>query len=248
MNSVSVIIPFYKKHRTLKRAIKSVLDQSNQNFEIIIIHDDPNDQDIDFMNSILNLDSRIKILKNNNNLGAGESRNKGIQNSSGNYIAFLDADDYWKKNKLEIQLTSMKKNNIEFSHTSYIIEDIHGNYISKRIARPLTSYKDLLKTCDIGLSSVLIKKEILRNFCFPDLKTKEDYVLWLLLAKSGIKIQGIDLPLMTWVYSKNSLSSNTLQKLMDGYKVYKTYLKFNFFLSFLFLFRLSINYIKKNIK
>ena len=104
MDLVSVIIPFYKKKLFISDSVNSVLNQTYQNFEIIIIYDDTETIDLEYILKIQSLDKRIKIVKNLKNMGAGLSRNIGISNSNGNYIAFLDADDIWFKNKLETQL------------------------------------------------------------------------------------------------------------------------------------------------
>ena len=83
---------------------------------------------------------------------------------------------------------------------------------------------------------------------FADLKTKEDYVLWLKIAKKGIKIHGLNKTLTLWRKTNNSLSSSIFQKLLDGYRVYKIYMNFNYFDSFFYLSKLSINYILKKYK
>ena len=247
MNLVSVIIPFYKKHQFLKSTIESILNQTYQHFEIIIVHDDPQDSNFKLVEEIKKLDQRILILRNKKNIGAGLSRNVGIDMSSGKYIAFLDADDIWYKDKLYSQINFMEKNNFEFSHTSYEIVDLFEKKISNRIAPPKLDYKQLVKSCDIGLSSVILEKKILKNFRFPSLKTKEDFVLWLLLTRSGIKIYSLPQILMKWRKTKNSLSDNFYQKITDGYKVYKYYLNYNFLLSIKSLFILSINFLFKKI-
>ena len=106
-------------------------------------------------------------------------------------------------------------------------------------------YNDLLKSCDIGLSTVLInKKKIPENF-FPILKTKEDYVAWLKLTKENTKAYKLDDILVTWNKTKNSLSSNIFQKIKDGYKVYRVYEKFNVLISVFYLIRLALNSLKK---
>jgi len=247
MNLVSVIIPFYKKHQFLKSAIESILNQTYQHFEIIIVHDDPQDSNFKLVEEIKKLDQRILILRNKKNIGAGLSRNVGIDMSSGKYIAFLDADDIWYKDKLYSQINFMEKNNFEFSHTSYEIVDLFEKKISNRIAPPKLDYNQLVKSCDIGLSSVILEKKILKNFRFPSLKTKEDFVLWLLLTRSGIKIHSLPQILMKWRKTKNSLSDNFYQKITDGYKVYKYHLNYNFLLSIKSLFILSINFVLKKI-
>ena len=246
MELVSVIIPYFKKKTFIKEAVCSVLNQTYQNFEIIIIYDDNDVQDLNYINEIASINNKIKIIINSKNIGAGLSRNLGIKSSKGKYIAFLDSDDIWKRDKLEIQLAHFKKNNYKISHTSYEIIDINNKSISVRKAKNFNSYKDLLKSCDIGLSTVILLKEILSEQClFPDLKTKEDFVLWLLILKKNITIGSIDINLSYWRKSPNSLSSSMLQKLLDGFSVYNKYMNFNFFKSIYYLFCLSINFIKK---
>ena len=106
--------------------------------------------------------------------------------------------------------------------------------------------KELLKSCDIGLSTVIIKKELISDkIKFPMLKTKEDFVLWLKLLENGEKIYALNEYLTFWTKSKNSLSSSTYQKILDGFKVYHNYMNYNLFKSLYFLFCLSINFILK---
>ena len=245
MSLVSVIIPYYRKKQYISRTLKSVINQSYKKLEIIIIYDDDNKEDLKFIKQITLKDKRIKLLVNKKNLGAGLSRNKGIKKSRGEYIAFLDADDLWLKDKIKYQVKFMKLREIIFSHTSYSIINNQNMIISKRNAKNFLRLKDLIKSCDIGLSTVMIKKSHLKTNKFPNLKTKEDFVLWLKLLSKNVKIYGIDKNLVLWNKVENSLSSSLIQKLLDGFKVYNYYMKFNFFKSFYYLFLLSLNYLKK---
>ena len=245
MTLVSIIMTYYKKELFVEDSIKSILNQSYQNFEIILINDDIDNKN--FIESISSLDCRIKLTHNEKNLGAGESRNKAIGLTKGDYIAFCDCDDLWKKNKLEIQLNFMRQFNLSFSYTSYDIVDENSNFIGMRKAPSDISFKKLRNSCDIGLSTVVTKKNIYENnkYQFANLKTKEDYVLWLKLALKGIKMKGIQQNLVSWRKNKNSLSSSTTQKLLDGYKVYRVYLKYSIAKSLFCLTVLSINFILK---
>ena len=123
MDLVSVIIPYYKKRNFVKETILSVINQSYDDLEILIIYDDTNLNDLEFIQEISKLDNRIKIINNHKRLGAGISRNKGIEQSNGKYIAFLDADDTWVSDKLKDQISFMKKNAYQISHTSYFVID-----------------------------------------------------------------------------------------------------------------------------
>ena len=245
MKLVSVIIPYYKKKKYFSKTINSVLAQTYRNIEIIIVYDDEDISEYKFLLKLKKKHKKISILVNKKNLGAGLSRNAGIKIAKGEYIAFVDADDYWEKNKISKQLTFMKKNKSDISHTSYNIIDEFGKKISYRIAANQNFLK-LIKSCDIGLSTVMLKKKLINDkIKFPNLKTKEDFVLWLMLTKKGITIHGINDKLTNWRKTPNSLSFSTYRKLVDGYNVYRRYLKFGFIKSFYFLMILSLNFLKK---
>ena len=246
MDLVSVIIPYYKKKEFIKKTVNSVINQTYSNIEIIIIYDDEDISDLNFISEILKKDKRINIIKNLKNEGAGNSRNKGIEKAKGKYIAFIDSDDTWQNNKLEKQINFMHKKNIDISHTSYYIVNNKEKILGKRQARNFFLLKELLKSCDIGLSTVILKKNLISDkIKFPPLKTKEDFVLWLKLLDSDNKIYALNEYLTFWTKSNYSLSSSTYQKLLDGYTVYNKYMKFNFIKSLYFLFCLSINFILK---
>ena len=248
MDLISVIIPYYKKKEYIISSINSVLNQTYKNLEIIIIYDDLNKEDLNLLKKIKKKDKRIKIYINKKNLGAGRSRNKGIKLSKGIFVAFLDSDDLWKKNKLKKQIFFMKKNGINASHTSYTIINSNNKIIGSRNAKDM-SYKLLLKSCDIGLSTVVLKKEIITSkIKFANIKTKEDYVLWLKITLNNNKIFALKDKLTKWRKLENSLSSSKLQKIYDGYLVYRKYMNFNLLKSFGFLMLLSFNYFLKDIK
>ena len=250
MDLISVIIPYYKKRNFIKDSIISAIEQSYNNLEVIIIYDDTNLNDLEFLNKIAKIDNRIKILRNYSRLGAGQSRNIGIEKSNGKYIAFLDADDSWSSDKIETQISFMKQNNYQISHTSYYIIDENKKIIGQRIARDLLSINNILKSCDIGLSTVIIQKNLITDnkIKFPEIKTKEDFVFWLMLFKKKYKFYACKKCLTKWTDTKNSLSSSTIQKLIDGFKVYYHYMNFNIIKSIYFLICLSLNYLKKKIK
>ena len=246
MKNVSIIIPYYKKRKFIKKTIDSIKLQSYRNFEVIIIYDDEDRSDLDFINKIIKNENRMRLIINKKSLGAGRSRNIGISKAKGSIIAFLDADDLWKKNKIKLQLNYMIKNKLDVCHTSYEILN-KGNNKKKVIkAKTFKNYKQLLFSCDIGLSTVMLKKKIIKNTCkFPSLKTKEDFVLWLLILKKNITIGSLDKNLTKWRKLNDSLSSSVLQKLKDGYTLYREYMKYNFLKSFWYLILLSINSLRK---
>ena len=243
---VSVIIPYFKKKNFIKKTINSIKNQTYKNLEIIIIYDDEDHSDLKFIKKLKNVDDRIKIIVNKKSFGAGRSRNIGINMSKGKFIAFLDADDLWKKNKIELQLKYMIRNNLEISHTNYEILNPQKKNLKIMKAKVIDNYKNLLFSCDIGLSTVMLRKKLISKNCqFPNLKTKEDFVLWLMILKKNVKIGSLDKNLTTWRKLNNSLSSSVLQRLKDGFTLYNKYMKFNIFKSFIYLLILSINSLKK---
>ena len=246
MSLISIIIPYYKKKEFLKKSLNSVLEQTYKNFEIIIIYDDEDQRDLFFLRTLIKRHKRIRLIINKKNLGAGLSRNKAIKMSKGKYVAFIDADDIWEKKKLEYQICFMRKNKFRITHTDYKIVDENENFLSLRKARDFMNYQSLLKSCNIGLSTVVLEKKILKNnLKFPKLKTKEDFVLWLLLLKDKNSIMSLNLSLTKWKKVKYSLSSSIFQKLTDGFKVYNYYMKFNKLKSTYLLICLCFNYLKK---
>jgi len=238
-NLVSIIMPYYNKKNYFLKSINSALKQTYINLEIIIIYDDQSRDDLEYIESCIKNDSRVKIIFNDNNKGAAYSRNKAISIARGEYIAFLDCDDYWETNKIEIQLNFMLTHGYDFSHTTYQVINYNEKIVRTIRVQETLKYKKLLKSCDIGLSSVILKRKLLSDMKFPELKTKEDFVLWLNLAKKSVDLVGLDKPLMFWRQTPNSLSGSILQKLKDAFKVYHLYEKKNFFYSIFCVIRLS---------
>ena len=135
MHKASIIIPYYKKKKFINRTLNSVLKQTYQNFEIIIVYDDEDKSELGYVKNFQKLDKRIKIIINKKNYGAGISRNIGINKSKGSFICLIDADDFWKKNKLKTQIRFMLENKYLISHTSYEIVDSKDKVIGVRKAR-----------------------------------------------------------------------------------------------------------------
>lgn len=240
---VSIITPYFKKEKFIQECIRSILLQTYAKFELIVIYDQEDKSDLELIKNFN--DKRIRIIINKKNIGAGPSRNLGISFSKGEYIAFIDSDDIWEKNKLKTQINFMKNNNINFSHTSYKIINSQSKTVGYVKAKEKIQYKDLIKSCDIGLSTVICKKKIIKRKKFANLKTKEDFVLWLNIARNNIPIIGLDKKLTQWRDIKDSLSKNTIQKINDAYLVYRKYEKYNIFYSTFCVIRLSIHFFLK---
>ena len=247
MSLVSIILPYYKKIKFFAATYRSIMGQSYQNFELIIIYDDEDLKELRAIKKIIKKNPKVKILQNKRNLGAGRSRNNGIKKSKGKFISFIDADDIWAKNKIKEQVKFIEKNRFDFISCNY--KKKFSNKIISVKSQYEIKYKDLLKTCSIGLSTVMLRKKIINHKLFSKLKTQEDFSAWLkIMRKKKISCYNLNKILVTWNYDKKSLSSNFFQKFRDAYKVFRINENFSFINSIIHLLVLSINSLKRKIK
>jgi len=244
---VSVSGTCYKKSDYIKETLNSILNQTYKNFELIFVYDDEDKNDLLYVKELLQRFKKKKIIINKKNLGVAKSQKKALKNYKGTFISFIDADDIWKKNKLQFQINFMIKNNVIFSFTSYVVINEENKIIKSRIVPRSTNYKNLVKTNFIGLSTVIFRKSIHSKVKFPQLKTQEDFALWLLLVRQGIKLVPINQKLSFWRKTDNSLSSNTFQKIKDAFTLFYKLENKNFILSIFSVITISYNKILKNI-
>ncbi len=254
MSLITIIIPYKNNLKYLFLALESVFLQTYKKFKILIIYDDSDRSDLKRIKNFISKKKvkqnfSIKIIVNKKNLGAGMSRNIGINSSKSKYVAFLDSDDFWYKNKLRLQINFMNKYKIPISHTSYFVINEMGAKISLRKSKKILYFKDILNSCDIGLSTVMIDLKFLKknNFKFPKINTKEDYILWLRILKKISYIKGLNKNLTNYRKRKNSLSSNIIVSIVNGYNVYRYYMKMSSIESFYRLLILSLNSLKKKL-
>ncbi len=243
---ISVIIPFYNEKDYFDECISSVLRQTYKNYEIIIINDASREEYKKKLEHYGNLyPDLIKIVHNKKNEGVAASRNKGIDLAKGKYIAFLDSDDEWMPYKLEYQYKLLKKNKINYIHGSYFVlgenEKFKGYLKAKNV-----NYNQLLKSCDIGLSTVMIASEICKKYKFANISTKEDYILWLNISKEIDSLFGDERLVTIYRAKKKSLSKNYSLALYNSFKVFNKFEKQNIFYSLYSVIRLSyLWFIKK---
>ena len=159
MPFVSIILPYYRKINYVKRTINSILSQSFKDFEIILVYDDEDLQDLYIIESDFKNHSKIKIIKNSKNLGAGLSRNNGIKHATGEIIAFIDSDDFWQQDKLEKQTKFMQENNYDFTFCNYDKIISEKKTIKVKSSKSVLNYNDLLGSNEIALSTVQLNKK-----------------------------------------------------------------------------------------
>ncbi len=244
MELVTIIMPYYRKIDYVRHTINSIINQTHQNYQLLIIYDDPKQEDLDELTEIIKDNKKIKIIKNTKNLGAGYSRNIGIKNSEGQIISFIDADDEWHPEKIEKQLNFLNKNNYDFIFCGYK-KRFSEKTLNVMCKDNYLTYKNLLFSCDIGLSTVMVKKKIIHENLFPNLKTQEDFAAWLKITRANYLAYNLKEILVTWNYSQDSLSSNLYQKLIDAFKVYNKHENFSLIKSLFFIVILSINSLKR---
>jgi glycosyltransferase involved in cell wall biosynthesis len=220
-NIVSVIIPVYNGEKTIRQTIESVLNQSFSLIEVIVINDGSTDRTLEIVNSII--DSRLKTFSYNN-AGTSVSRNRGLSHASGDFVAFIDADDLWTSNKIELQLKALEDNsqaNVAYSWTDYI--DLDGKFF-KPGRRPTNTgdvySKMLLYNFLENGSNPLVRKEsftkvgYFEQSCAP----AEDWDMWLRLAG---EYEFVAVPEVQILYrvTMNSLSTNLKRQEAASLKV-----------------------------
>lgn len=219
---VSIILPAYNCEKYVSETINSVLEQTYQNFELIIINDGSTDGTVKKVKEFLKKDSRIRFFNNEKNLGVSLTRNKGISLANGEWIAFIDSDDLWEKDKLAKQIAFAKETGAQFTFTGSSFIDENGEFYEGILQVPQTvSYRELLKQNIISCSSVLIKKNIMAQFKMEKDEAHEDYGSWLRILKTGILAYGLNEPLLVYRISKKSKSSNKIKSLIMAYRTYR---------------------------
>lgn len=243
---VSIILPMYNAKITLNDTLESVFSQSYNNWEVIIVDDCSTDNSYEYARSFTNIDKRIKLYKLERNSGPGAATKYGFEKSTGGFIAFLDSDDIWLKDKLKIQLEYMIKNDIEFVCSDYEQIDIDNKPLNKVIKCKIkANYQEVLRTCPIGSSSVIITASLLSKVDIPIIRKNNDYALWLRILKKYENIYGIQKILMLYRVWPQSISYNKFKKIKYFWKVYREYENISIIRSCMLLVRWSLLKIMK---
>ncbi len=226
MDLVSVIMPAYNSEKYIEESIASVLNQSYRNLELLITDDCSLDGTQRVVEELAVRDRRVKYFRLSENSGAAVARNNSLRNAGGRYIAFLDADDVWLKNKLELQLAFMKTNDSAFSFTGYSFYYGDGHFDEKVIdstSLDKISRNDLLKkSCTVGCSTVILDKNKLPQIQMVNIRTGQDYALWLkLLRESDHVAHNYKMRLTGYRVRKDSISRNKFAKSRRQWQIYR---------------------------
>lgn len=217
---VSVVMPVYNGADYIKQAVDSVFLQ-NVSLELLVIDDGSTDGTEKVLAAYQGREN-FRYFKNINNMGAAGSRNRGVQEAQGMYVAFLDADDWWEEGKLQHQLEVLKTTGYVMCTTGRELVDAKGNSTGKVISvNDTITYKDLLKHNSINCSSVLIRREAVLMFPMEHDDSHEDYLTWLKILRKYGYASGIGHPYLKYRISKGSKSGNKLKSAAMTYKVYR---------------------------
>lgn len=210
---VSIIMPSYNTGKYIDKTINSVLKQSYKKWELIIIDDNSDDNTDEVVKKYLS-DSRIIYEKNNVNRGAAYSRNKAIKKACGEWIAFLDSDDLWDSNKLEVQIEYMKKNHYSFTGTASRNISENGKDLNIINTSPKhVSEKKMILYCWPSCLTVMYHVPEVGEIQINNLKKNNDYAMWLKVIKKT-DFYYLDKILASYRVRNDSISHDKLYKLI----------------------------------
>ena len=223
---VSVIMPAYNAGAYIEEAIRSVMAQTLKDWELLVLDDGSSDDTCATVQRLAEEDPRVRLLRNEQNMGAARTRNRGFTLAAGVFVALLDSDDLWLPDKLEKQLAVMEEQRADFSCTSYSIIDREGDPAKADYLVPeCIDLNVLLRENVIGCSTVVLRRELVEKHPFPTDFFHEDYVLWLQLLQQGYRVTGCTEVLTRWRYIETSRSFNKLKSAQNRWRIYRHYLK-----------------------
>ena len=247
-NLVSIITPCYNSERFISEAINSVIEQKYCDWELIIVDDASNDQSPKIIKKFLSKDSRIRAIFLKENIGPSQARNKAIRIAKGRFIAFLDSDDLWIPEKLELQINYMISNSVGFSFTSYLHITENGKKTLKKIKAPnRIDYRSYLKNTIIGCLTVVLDRKIVGDFEMPEIRSSHDMALWLMILRKGHIAHGIKYTLAKYRLVSESNTANKFKSMYDVWRVYREFEKLSLLYSLYNFTNYAVNAIKKRL-
>jgi teichuronic acid biosynthesis glycosyltransferase TuaG len=219
---VSIITPAHNSERFLDETIRSVLAQTFPRWEMIIVDDVSSDSTPEIARAFASEDARIRHLRLESNVGPARARNAGMDAARGRFLAFLDSDDLWLPEKLEVQVEEMLRTGAEFTYADYRMIDEEGRIVGRPIRAPAKmDYRALLKNTAIGCLTVMLEREAVQGTRMPALSRHEDLAMWYALLKRGIVARGIPRDLARYRIVHGSRSRDKISTAMHMWKVYR---------------------------
>ena len=245
--NIDIIVPNYNKANYLDECIGSVLNQTYVNWSLYIIDDCSTDNSSNILNKYKN-EKKIKIIKLKKNKGPSFCRNLGMRLSKAEYISFLDSDDYWTNEKLQIQILYMIKNNLNFTYTDYIPFITKNNqkvYKKETNLKKSFRFDDFIINSSINSSTMIIAKKIIKTKKFKKIRLLEDYLFKCDLLKSNIEAEKIDNSLAYYRILPGNRSSNKVLNLFYLWKINRRYNNLNLYRNLMSIIGIVVNSIKK---
>ena len=229
---VSIITPCFNSEKYVSQTIHSVLNQTHQNWELLLVDDCSSDETFATISKFASQDNRIKAFKLDKNSGAGVARNFAIHQASGNYIAFLDADDLWKPEKLDKQISFMQTQKIPFTFSFYETIDEAGNLRNETITTPSKiTYKQLYFCNWIGNLTGIYSVDFFGKIPISSIKKRQDWMLWLQIVKQIKVAIPVTESLAYYRVREDSISASKWKLIKYNFKVYRNFHKRNFFMA-----------------
>jgi glycosyltransferase involved in cell wall biosynthesis len=239
-------MPVYNSEEFIYNSVKSVFNQTYKYWRLIIIDDASTDKTTKILYKLYKefRDKRkITILKNNVNKGQAFSRNLGLKKSRSRFVAFLDSDDFWEKNKLRNQIKFMITNNYDFTYTDYKI--VKNKNIKKITVPDFYNYKKFVHNSSINTCSMILRKKIIKNIYFKNLRFSEDYFFKCQILKKNINAYRCPGSYAYYLIRNNSLQSNRFLVLISLWIVNKNLNKMSFINNIISILSISYNSLKK---
>lgn len=243
---VSVIMPAYNAERFIAKAMDSALKQTVENIELIVIDDCSTDGTCRIVEEYVQRDSRVKLLRNEQNLRVARTRNRGFDACCGEYVALLDSDDIWYPTKLEKQIEMAEKENADIVYCSYAMVDEAGEKVcADFLVPPTTDFEQTLGKSVISCSTALLTGATIREQRFIPGFYHEDLVYWLRLLQSGKKAVGITEVLAEYRVYPGTKTSNKLGSAKFRWQVYREVLGFGRWKSARYFGKYALNGVMK---
>ena len=223
MPRISIVIPAYKAEKTIGQTLESLKNQTFTQWEALVINDCSPDGTQPLLEKAAAEDERIRVYVNEKNSGVSFSRNRGIAMARGEWIAFLDSDDYWTPDKLEKQMALAEKYpDCGLFYTGSAFVDEEGNLFDYTLAVPeCIDYRELKKQNVVSCSSVLVRREWMMRYPMENDGIHEDFAVWLRILRDGKVARGVDEPLLVYRLSANSKSGNKKKAALMTWKTYR---------------------------